>query len=259
MQNSKIEWTHHTFNPWWGCVNVSPACDHCYAERFANRKTRTRQNLWGKDSVRFPASDRQWDDPVRWDRLAEKNGIRSRVFCGSMCDVMEKRNDLDPARERLFDLIEKTPNLDWLLLTKRPQEYRKQLPKEWLANPRHNVWLMTTCETEDYLWRIEEMMQAPAVVYGVSFEPLLGAIRLPDSFLKLGNKAWAITGGESGPGARPSRVEWFLGIRDQCLGAGVPFHFKQWGNHGSDLIRISKKQAGRVLDGREWDEFPLIA
>lgn len=170
---------------------------------------------------------------------------------------MERRADLDPLRNRLYRLIEETPNLDWLLLTKRPQEFRKFLPKSWLETPRPNVWLMTTVEQAEYLWRIDAILETPAVVHGISVEPILGALKLPRRFLHLGTRAWVIAGGESGPGARPARIEWIRDIRDQCLQAGVPFHFKQWGAYSAALVRIGKKKAGRVLDGREWDELPM--
>jgi protein gp37 len=173
-----------------------------------------------------------------------------------MCDVMERREDLNEPRQRLFRLIEEMPNLDWLLVTKRPQEYCKLLPKPWLNEPRPNVWVMTTVESEDYIWCIDGILNVPAVVHGLSLEPLLGPIELPDEFLKLGNRAWVIVGGESGPGARPTSIEWIRAIRDSCVSADVPFHFKQWGEHGADLVRIGKKKAGRILDGREWDELP---
>jgi protein gp37 len=256
MQNSKIEWTDNTFNPWWGCVNVSPACDHCYAERFANRKTRTKDQLWGKDARRLISEDAYWGEPRKWDRRAERNGTRERVFCGSMCDVMERRADLTEPRQRLFRLIEETPSLDWLLLTKRPQEYSKLLPKAWLGDPRPNVWLMTTVEHQNYAWRIQEILKVPAVVHGLSLEPLLGPVTLPREFLNLANRGWVIAGGESGLKPRPSQPDWFRSLRDQCVAAGVPFHFKQWGEYGADLIKIGKKNAGRVLDGLEWDGLP---
>ncbi len=193
---------------------------------------------------------------MKWNRRAERLGLHYRVFCGSMCDVMERRSDLDAPRLRLFRLIEETPNLDWLLLTKRPHEYSKLLPKRWMVTPRSNVWLMTTVENSECLWRIDALLEAPAVVHGLSMEPLLGPITLPMTFLKLGNKGWVIAGGESGPGARPTKIEWLRDLRDRCVVAGVPFHFKQWGEHGADLVRIGKKQAGRELDGREWDGLP---
>ncbi len=254
--STKIEWTDHTFNPWWGCVNVSPACDHCYAERFANRKTRSKDALWGKEARRLISSDEYWDAPHEWNRRAKKNGVSRRVFCGSMCDIMERRPDLNAPRKRLLKLIEETPNLIWMLLTKRPQELTKLLPTAWLQNPRANVWLMTTVEHADYLWRIQELLKAPAVVHGISVEPMLGEITLPRNFLELGKRAWVIVGGESGAGARPSHVEWFRYLRDQCISAGMPFFFKQWGEHNSALIKIGKKKAGRMLDGREWNEYP---
>lgn len=254
MRNSKIEWTDHTFNPWWGCVKVSPACDWCYAEQFANRKTRTKEPLWGKDAHRLISGGHYWEEPLRWNRRAE---TRQRVFCGSMCDVMERRDDLDAPRQRLFALIDATPNLDWLLLTKRPQEYAKQLPSCWLDQPRQNVWLMTTVEHSDYLWRIQELLKAPALVHGLSIEPLLGPVTLPQEFLALGSRAWVIAGGETGRKPRPTDPEWFRSLRDQCAAAGVPYFFKQWGDHGADLVRIGRKAAGRELDGREWNQLPL--
>jgi protein gp37 len=172
-------------------------------------------------------------------------------------EIYQRRADLTASRRRLFQLIEDTPDLVWMLLTKRPQEFRNFLPKAWLKDPRQNVWLLTTMEHQDYVWRIEELLKAPAVVHGISVEPMLGPIALPPEFLELGNRAWVITGGESGPGARPTQVEWFRSLRDSCISAAVPFLFKQWGEHGSDVVRIRKKQAGRVLNEREWDEFPL--
>lgn len=258
MQNTKIEWSHNTFNPWWGCTKVSPACDNCYAERRARRHTRTKADLWGKDAERYQSSDEYWKQPHKWNARAERTGIREQVFCGSMCDVMERRPDLDDPRKRLFKLIEDTPHLDWLLLTKRPQEYDKLLPSDWLANPRPNVWLLTTCEHQDYIWRIHTLLKVPAVVHGVSIEPMLSPITLPKEFLKLGSSAWVIVGGESGnlKSLRPTPVEWFRDIRTQCNQAHIAFFFKQWGEH-VNLVKIGKAKAGRLLDEREWNEYPV--
>lgn len=257
VQNTKIEWSNNTFNPWWGCVKVSEACDNCYAERFAGRNTRTEKQLWGKDSHRMISGDDYWQSPVTWNRRAERTGIRERVFCGSMCDIMERRPDLDAPRQRLFKLIEETPYLDWLLLTKRPHEYKKFLPKAWLDNPRHNVWLMTTCESQKHIHRIHELIHVPALVHGVSVEPMLGPIILPDDFLKLGSSAWVIAGGESGnrKGLRPTPIEWFRDLREQCNSAHNAFFFKQWGEH-VNLVKIGKAKAGRELDGVTWNEYP---
>src|SRR5215831_14997448 len=112
-ENSKIEWTDHTFNPWWGCTKVSPACEHCYAEAWAKR---VGQQVWGPKSLRRTFGDKHWHEPVKWNRDAEKSDVRRRVFCASMADVFEKRKDLDAQRIRLWGLIESTPALDWLLL-----------------------------------------------------------------------------------------------------------------------------------------------
>lgn len=289
MQNSKIEWTNNTFNPWWGCTNISPACDHCYAEMMATVRAQMfakiweieiAGTIWGKDAPRLIIPTMaHWMEPLAWNRRAKRTGIRERVFCASMCDVMERNEyvgsyvpghvhsdrfffrpdelTLTHAREALWKLIEATPDLDWLLLTKRPQEYSKFLPKTWLKDPRPNVWLMTTCESQEFVWRIKEILKVPAVVHGVSLEPLVGPVALPEELLTLKNGAWVITGGESGRKSRPSQPDWFRNLRDQCVAAGVPFHFKQWGEYGVDLVKIGKRAAGRVLDGREWDELPL--
>jgi protein gp37 len=112
-------------------------------------------------------------------------------------------------------------------------------------------------EQADYLSRIDAMLETPAVVHGISVEPIQGAMHLPRQFLHLGARAWVIAGGESGPGARPPRIEWIGDLRDHCVQAGVPFHFQQWGAYSSTLeVSIGKKKAGRVLDGREWDQLP---
>src|ERR1043166_782056 len=123
--NSAIEWTDHTFNPWWGCVKVSPACDFCYAEVWGRRLGK---GVGGKDAPRRFFADAHWNEPLRWNRAAAKVGIRRRVFCASMADVFEQRDDLNPQRERLWKLIDSTPNLDWLLLTKRPHNVMTLVP-----------------------------------------------------------------------------------------------------------------------------------
>ena len=124
-KNSTIEWTSHTFNPWWGCTKVSPACDHCYAEVWARR---TGHRVWGAGTPRRHLSDQYWDQPLRWDRDAETLGFRARVFCASMADVFEWGHGLQASRKRLWNLIERTPNLDWLLLTKRPHLVKQTGP-----------------------------------------------------------------------------------------------------------------------------------
>lgn len=254
-ENSKIEWTDHTFNPWWGCVKVSPACDHCYAEALAKRYG---HGVWGKNTPRRFFGDAHWREPLKWNREAALAGFRRRVFCASMADVMEDREDVKREQNRLWDMIERTPHLDWLLLTKRPQNFRRFLREHWLRDQRPNVWLMTTVESQEHAWRIDELVKVPAVVRGVSYEPALGPIDL-SAWLGIKGLNWVIAGGESGPRARPSDPQWFRSVRDQCAITRVPFMFKQWGEHSDGLIRIGKKKAGRLLDGRLHDEYPAVA
>lgn len=250
--NTEISWCDHTFNPWWGCVKVSPACDECYAERDAKRYGHA---IWGKDAPRRFFGDTHWDTPLKWDRSAAKDGVRRRVFCASMADVMENRMDLDTHRIRLWSLIKATPNLDWLLLSKRPQEFRKMLPWGRDEYAPDNVWLGTTVESPDYYWRIGELTTAPAKVHFLSVEPLLAA--MPELRMYLDHVEWVIAGGESGGlGIRPMSLDWARQVRDAAVSRSIPFHFKQWGEHNSELVRIGKKKAGSELDGREWKEFP---
>lgn len=264
-KNSRIEWTHHTFNPWWGCVRVSDACKHCYAEAWAKRVGSV---AWGARAERRFFSDAHWRQPLKWQAEAEAAGERRRVFCASMADVFEDRRDLDAPRERLAGLIATTPRLDWLLLTKRPEVAQRLAP--WGAAWPENVWLGTTAENARWAAkRLPALVAAGARVRFVSCEPLLGPLDL-SPWLDAGALHWVIAGGESGGGARPSDPAWFLGLRDQCAHARVPFHFKQWGNwapatvpvrvpaqraHGP-LIRMSKSAAGRILDGAVWDGLP---
>jgi protein gp37 len=252
-ESTGISWCSHTFNPWWGCTKVSPACDNCYAERDSKRYG---HDVWGKDAPRRFFGDEHWSKPLKWNKLAQSEGVRKRVFCASMADVMEDRRDLDESRLRLWDLIEATPNLDWLLLSKRPMNYRRFVPLRILLDG--NVWLGTTLESPEYLWRVEALKQMPARVHFLSMEPLTEAI--PTLGDHLDDIEWVIAGGESGgKAARPANPDWFRQIRDAATSRDIPFHFKQWGEHGSDLVRIGRAKAGCELDGREWKEFPKAA
>jgi len=285
--NSGIEWTHHTFNPWWGCTRVSPACDHCYAETWAKR---CGLNIWGKDAERRFFGDKHWNEPLKWDRAATLAGERHRVFCSSMADVMEA-GSFDEPRRMLYNLIEKTPHLDWLLLTKRPQNFQRFLRPLWFTCPPPNVWILTTVESQEFMWRVEALLEVPAIVHGVSYEPALGPVDfspyLPNPSIRrsldgrtLPSLAWIIGGGESGPGARPPHPDWFRAVRDDCAEAGVPFLLKQWGEYqpltridgvqetpfgdfcpesGWGFIKKGKKGAGRLLDGRKHLEYPRVA
>ena len=277
MKDSGIEWTENTFNPWMGCTKVSPACDHCYAESIAKR---TGRNIWGAQAPRMITSDANWKQPLKWNEEAGTKGVRSRTFCGSMCDVCEDRQDLVEPRERLVQLIEATPNLDWLLLSKRPQNFMRLFP--WGEKWPKNVWVGATVEKQNYVdLRLRHLLKVPAAVRFISSEPLLGPIDLSawdhrEGYFPLD---WIIAGGESGAGCRPSAPLWYADLQRQSRKMGAAFHFKQYGNWGpgtptkkgqnveesqgedgnpATLIRHqSKKTHGRVLLGRTWDEFPV--
>src|SRR5690349_5916790 len=214
-KDSKIEWTHHTFNPWWGCERVSPACKNCYAEAWAHRLG---MDLWSKDAPRRMLSDAYWRQPAAWDREAERSGRRDRVFCASMADVFEDRRDLDAPRERIWKLVAETPNLDWLLLTKRPHRVRHLTP--WGDMWPRNVWLGTTVENQRWAEkRVPELLAHPAAVHFLSCEPLLGPVDLAAWMPAAGRErsiGWVIAGGESGHRARPMNPDWARSLRDQC-------------------------------------------
>lgn len=249
---SGISWTDATFNPWAGCTKVSPACDHCYAEIDTKRRGYVQ---WGKDAPRRRTSVGYWNQLEKWNIDALAYGTRRRVFIGSWCDIMEENPQLTAMRADLWPRLERCVFLDKLLLTKRPQNFRRFLPRHWIEGPLPSVWGMTTVESSEYRWRIDALRDTPFAVRGLSMEPLLG----PVGNLDLRGIHWVIAGGESQHGARPMNPDWAREIRDQCIDAGVPFHFKQWGEHGPDLIRIGKKAAGCELDGREWKQFPLVS
>ena len=269
-RNSRIEWTTHTFNPWWGCVKLSPACKHCYAEAWAKRLG---ESVWGGEAPRRFFGDRHWDEPLRWNAEAVRVGVRARVFCASMADVFEDRDDLNVWRMRLWGLIERTPGLDWLLLTKRPDLVNGKVP--WSSGWPPNVWLGTTVENQEWAERrLPELAGIPANVRFISAEPLLGPI---DLSRWTGQVDWVITGGESGPKARPSSPSWFRDLMNQCMEGHIPFHFKQWGDwapgqgislararsacaaDGTTMLRVGKKVAGRTLEGQVWDGLPRAA
>jgi len=238
---SSIEWTDHTFNPWWGCTKVTAGCDLCYASTLSKRYG---HDIWGKDKPRRLLSDSHWKGPLHWNKTAEQHGIRYRVFCASMADVFEQQAP-EGQLERLWDLIRVTPNLDWQLLTKRPHRIRRNLPRDW-GDGYPNVWLGTSVENRSVMRRINHLVDVPAVVHFLSIEPLLGP--LPQ--IPLQHIEWAIVGGESGHGARPIQEDWVLDIRQQCADANVPFFFKQWGG-------VQKKKNGRELQGQFYNAMPV--
>lgn len=279
-KDSRIEWTHHTFNPWWGCVKVSDACDNCYAEAWAKRLG---ADVWGAKTDRRFFGDAHWKEPLKWNAEAKSEGVRRRVFCASMADVFEKNPVLVPHRQRLLDLIAATPHLDWLLLTKRIHGVRKLLPKGYEFPS--NVWLGATVENQEVADKMIKYLlefESPSVRF-LSCEPLLSDLNLKPYLIPnaKGIKLnWVITGGESGAGSRPMNPEWPANIQKQCAEANVPFHFKQWGHwapielvkdsitkntriemigskeHIVSIAAIGKGKAGRSLSGKYWDQFP---
>lgn len=314
MQNSKIEWTDHTWNPWWGCAKVSPGCTNCYAETLANRYGHA---VWGpaKTTSRRMMSENYWRHPLRWNEAARKAGQRARVFCASMADWLEDHPALIEPRARLIQLIHDTPCLDWLLLTKRPEGWSDRLhdvvhythdgadmlASRWLdGDAPENVIMMTSVENQEYAdRRIPELLKIPAARRGLSCEPLIGPLDLSvylatcewcggslygdhECYDPAGID-WVIVGGESGHDARPMHPDWARALRDQCQASGVAYFFKQWGEYGPvpqgpdgrilssrnvslfaahgtehivEIAKLGKRAAGRLLDGREWNEVP---
>lgn len=301
MKNTKIEWADHTFNPWVGCTKVSPGCANCYAEALMDR--RFGRVEWGPQGQRVRTSAANWRKPLQWDREAKAAGTRARVFCASLADVFEdnheQRAEMDEWREELFILIHATPNLDWLLLTKRPENVLEMMPARWRNAGRlqKNFWIGTSVENQAQAdKRVPELLKIPARVRFLSVEPLLGPADLSQHLSVDGVLAqwiqenvsplawpidlldWVIVGGESGPNARPMHPDWVRSIRDQCVEADIPFFFKQWGEWAPNcacstaspctttkrpqpglrglMFRCGKAKAGRLLDGREWNEVP---
>lgn len=323
-KKTKIEWCDHTFNPWEGCQKVSPGCDHCYAETRNARFSGGTAVNWGPDAPRRLTSLANWAQPLRWNKEAERLGVRYRVFCASLADVFDNAVPVQ-WRIDLMHLMLQTPRLDWLLLTKRIGNAHNMLDvafravhaqrETWANNVPPNVWIGATITSQEEADRdIPKLLAVPAAKRFLSMEPLLGAVDLvkskavrsmcktcasgqsngcildqPGPFVD-----WVIVGGESGPNARPMHPDWARSLRDQCQAAGVPFLFKQWGewvdaDNGPDddsayegkpdcwahiegghhsgemgvdffntypMYRVGKKAAGRLLDGREWNEVP---
>lgn len=310
-----IEWCDSTFNPWMGCTKVSPACDHCYAERETRRFGRVE---WGAGKPRVRTTS-VWNYPARWNRETfvecdcgyrgtldqlTTNAVhrcnlkfrpaRRRVFCASLADWLDNEVPIEWLVD-LLDLIRRTPNLDWLLLTKRIGNWRTRLGaalnasnsidlREWIALWLHgdaprNVWIGSTVIDQPETDRdVPKLLAVPALVRFLSIEPMLGPIefsdvsRRSDCAQQLGKKAldgidWIIAGGESGPQARPSHPDWYRSLRDQCAAVGVPFLFKQHGEwlatdfcSDEDVMLPSRRTVyvnrdGSSVDGSEGFDF----
>lgn len=286
-ENSTIEWTDHTFNPWIGCTKVSPGCDHCYAEALMD--VRHGRAKWGAGNPRARTAEANWRKPLAWNRnaaaFAEQHGRKQRVFCSSLADVFD--NEVDPQwRVDLFALIDATPNLDWLLLTKRVGNVAPMMKAMGRETLGVNVWLGATIVNRDEMLRdAPKLHAAPAVITFWSCEPLLGDVGdIPPDLMP----DWIIAGGESGAGARPTQQNWVRRLRDQCAKTAAAFLFKQWGEWfpfgeydaegcqntvskgkrpgfwhewgaGDGFsVRLGKKAAGRRLDNALHDGFPAV-
>lgn len=304
--NSRIEWTTHTMNPWRGCARVHTGCANCYAERMSKRNPAV-LGVWGTNGTRVVAAEKTWAEPLKWDKAAAKAGERHRVFCASLADVFEDWqgpmvdangatlhdgkawhvdkhwigvNDvyigksvisMDDVRRRLFNLIDATPNLDWLLLTKRPENITKMWPETSappqklidatyegdkdagrFAKYRPNVWLLASVsdqQTADAMIPPLLKCRNLSPVLGLSMEPLVGPV---DPSPWIGRLDWVIVGGESGHGARPMHPQLAIDIRNQCQAAGVPFFFKQ----GSQANWPDFKDFDRFPPELQVREFP---
>ena len=241
-ENSKISWTDHTFNPWIGCTNVSPGCDNCYAEALAKR---TSMAKWGHGEPRRRTSAENWRKPLTWDRKAREAGERHRVFCASMADVFDTEVP-DAWRYDLIGLIDATPNLDWLLLTKRPEPMRNYMTGLRL---RSNIRLGVTIENAAAVpIRMPALYDVKARGWPtfVSYEPAIESVNF-EPFMPAID--WLICGAESGPKRRPFDEDWARSARDACIKAGVPFFYKQ-------KIDGGRKIELPELDGKVWDEVP---
>ena len=293
-ENTAIEWTDATFNPWMGCTKVSGACKHCYAETMMDH--RYGKVEWGPKGSRVRTSAANWRKPLAWNRKAGPEGRRMRVFCASLADVFEGADTMpaeswpvvEQARADLWALIEATPNLDWLLLTKRPENVLEKVPTGWVGcgecghratishacpfcdGPRAewpaNAWIGTTVEDQASAdERIPHLLRVPAKVRFLSCEPLLGPVALnrataidpnpisePVEYVPpLALLSWVICGAESlnKREGRKMDLSWVRSLRDQCADAGVQFFLKQ-------AVVGGRVLAEPLLDGRRWSGVP---
>ncbi len=242
-ESTEIAWTDSTFNPWWGCTKIAPGCDNCYA---AALDKRTGGNHW-TDNNRRVLSEHNWIRPRSWQRKSAafhaEHGHRRRVFSGSMCDVFDNKAPAGQ-RDRLWELIRQTPDLDWQLLTKRPTNIKRYLPDDWAAG-YPNVWLGVTVENQEYGFpRIEALQKIPAKIRFLSCEPLLEEL----GAMELSGISWVIVGGESGPLARVMRMSWAAMVQSECRWHGIPFFFKQRG--------AKRGKGGCIIGGGEHKEWP---
>ena len=285
-----IEWCDYTFNPWRGCAKVSPGCASCYAETLSRRNPNV-LGTWGPTGQRVIAAESYWRLPLRWNEEAKESGERRKVFCASLSDVFEDRPELVDSRYRLFDLVCETPSLDWLLLTKRPDQAKYWLDDEWEESPT-NVWIGVSVEDQQRANDLVPLLlQTPAAVRFLSCEPLLDRVFLPFGWagswssrcsagcgLKFADCKfepdalcrcaaplritknhdqaihWVIIGGESGPNARPCHIEWIRSLVEQCRAAGVACLVKQLGRKPIGINGVPLQLHDR--EGRDPSEWP---
>lgn len=240
-KTTEIGWTDHTANFWWGCFKVSDGCKHCYAETFSKR---VGQDIWGPPATTDRSLKKAvWTDLFKWDKDAQKDNVRRRVFVQSMSDFFEDHPQVIPWRERAFKILEQLQWLDVQLLTKRPENILRMAPPHWLDNWPAHIWAGTSVEDQKNAdERIPHLMAIPSKVRFLSCEPLLGPVDLwgarydqPDGS-RLGAISgwadyainWVIVGGESGPHRRPMDLQWARDIQRDCKAAGTAFFMKQW-------------------------------
>lgn len=233
---SSIEWTESTWNPVTGCSKISPGCKHCYAERMAMRLQAMGVAAY-RDGFAVTLQRHTLETPLQWRKPQV-------IFVNSMSDLFH--DDVpDSYILEVFDVMRRAHWHRYQILTKRPERLLAMDAKlPWLPH----IWMGVSVESDAYTWRADLLRRTGAHVKFLSLEPLLG----PLPSLDLTDIDWAIVGGESGPGARPLKPQWALDLRDRCQRAGVAFFFKQWGG-------VNKKRAGRLLEGRTWDEMPSTA
>ena len=230
---STIEWTQATWNPVTGCTKISAGCKNCYAERMSKR-LRAMGKPQYQNGFKLTLQPTAVGLPLRWKQPRV-------IFVNSMSDLFHKDVPVEFIEE-VFDVMNRCPQHTFQVLTKRPEIAADLAPRlKWTEN----IWMGTSVENILVLHRVKSLQEIPARIRFLSVEPLLGAIpRLP-----LTGIHWVIVGGESGPGSRSMEAQWVRLIRDRCVTQNVPFFFKQWGG-------VNKKAAGRILDGKQWDEMP---
>lgn len=240
-EETKISWADYTFNPWVGCTKVTDGCKHCYAETM-NKRFNGGKN-WGPNGERRTTKVQNWNQVLRLNRQCKEAGIRKVVFCASLADVFEDNPQVFDTRLRLWDLIQQCDSLDWLLLTKRPQNIMRFVPEVWKTQWPGNVMPgVSVCSQKDYVLFYEMQIAAYRCnfLWFASMEPLLG---YPDMKVWLDDKSdvkphSVIVGGESGPGARTMHPNWVRWIKYDCETLGIQFHFKQWGEYAEECKEL---------------------